>query len=277
MDELLVLAMLSVAGWSLGVIGFFRAGRALREVRLLRAELAAGVVTARTAPLSEPVPLHTPVFEAQEPVPEPEALPPPAPAAVPPAPPRRNLEEALTQRFGLWLGAAALLLSAVFLVRFGIEEGWLGPAPRSLLAAVLGVALVAAAERLARRRPHGTAPDLAPAALAAGGVAALFGAAYAAGPLYGLVPVLVAFALLAAAGVAGLLLALRFGPLVGVVGLFGAYVTPLLVATEDPFLPGLYAYLLVVTAAAGLVVRLAAWTPLGALAALGVALWAMAG
>uniref|UniRef100_UPI0018DF4DE5 DUF2339 domain-containing protein n=1 Tax=Roseomonas rosulenta TaxID=2748667 RepID=UPI0018DF4DE5 len=140
------------------------------------------------------------------------------------------------------------------------------------------VALVVAGEWLARRPARGGGlPDLAPAALAAGGVAALFGAAYAAAVMYGLLPPVVGFVLMAAAGVFGLLLSLRRGPLVAAVGLAGAFLTPALVATEDPSLAGLSAYLVVVVAAAMAVVRATAWGWLGWCAVVAGALWVLVG
>lgn len=82
---------------------------------------------------------------------------------------------------------------------------------------------------------------------------------------------------MAAAGGFGLLLSLRRGPLVAVAGLVGALVTPALVATGDPSLPGLFAYLLVATTAAMLVVRATAWGWLGWSATAAEALWVLAG
>ncbi len=296
MEFVFTLGLVALLGWLLGVVGFFRAGSAMAEVRRLRQEilLAQTVAPAQmtTAPATMPAPapdVAETVDDAVAPKPDPaaavtdgiaeafaSATGTPGPAAA--ATPRKNsLEETLTQRLGLWVGAAALLLAAVFLLRIGIEEGWLGPASRTAMAALLGFALVAIAEKLRGRPPAGAAADRAPAALASGGVAALFGAAYAAGPLYALVPPPVDLLLLGLAGLAGMLLALRYGPFVGVVGLVGAYVTPALVQSTDPFLPGLYAYLLAVTAAAAMVVRFTAWTPLGAMAALGAAFWVAAG
>lgn len=112
--------------------------------------------------------------------------------------PRPGIEELLTLRWGVWLGGAALLLAGVFLVRTAVEEGWLGPAARCALAGLLGLALVAAAEWLRRtpqtERPGIPWPDQAPPALAAGGVAVLFGAAYATASLYALAPPLAGFA-----------------------------------------------------------------------------------
>ncbi|MBK1662410.1 hypothetical protein CKO45_29970 [Paracraurococcus ruber] len=222
--------------------------------------------------------------------------PPPGPIPDPasPGPARPALEEMLAQRWGVWLGAGAILLAGVFLVRTAVEEGWLGPGPRCGLAGLLGLLLVGAALWLrrvpTRERPTLPWPDQAPAALAAGGVAVLFGAAYATGPLYGLVPPLLGFALLAVAALAGIALALVFGPVVAAIGIAGAYATPALVQSDAPFLPGLFAYLLAVTAAALVVLRqvgaawlgwaamaaAAGWTLLGATLSEGGDLWAPA-
>ena len=246
-------------GWLLGIVGYFRANRAIAELRQLRAVLAAqGAPPAEravwTAPIDHDVAAPEAAAAAQPVQDEPFA----------PPPPRRDWEELLTAKWGVWLGAAALLLSGVFLVRYAADEGLLGPPVRCGVAVLLAVALIAAAEWL-RRRSAGPArlPDYAPGALAAGGVAVLFAAAYLAGPLYNMVDGLVAFALLAAASLAGLALSLRMGQLVAAVGLVGAFVTPLLVQTGAPSLPGLFSYLLFAAAAALAVMRYTAWVWLG--------------
>ncbi len=235
-----------------------------------------------TAPLGTP-PLGTPPLGT--PLPEPGAAPPtepelnPAPAKV--ARKRIDLEQALTQRWGVWLGAAALLLSAVFLVRYAAERGALGPAARCMLAVLLGAALVAGAWWVRRGAEGGGATirgvrldaDRVPAALAAGGVAMWLAASYGAGPLYELVPSLVAFVLMAAASLAGLALSLLFGPIVGAVGLAAAFATPALVGSDDPSIPGLFLYLAVVSAASWAVVRWMAWSWLGWATVAGGAVW----
>ncbi len=284
--------LLAIAGCVLGYLGWRKGQRALAEVAALRAWIAAQGLggPAAVAPAAHPwagqpagLPAEPPETADSAPAtslpPElhPDATPQPAPA-----PPRTriDIEQLLTQRWGIWLGALALLLAGVFLVRTAVEQGWLGPAPRCALGGALGLALIGAAEWL-RRRASPPKPqamplaDQAPAALAAGGVAVLFAAAYAAGPMYELVPDLAAFALLAGSGVAGLALSLRFGPLVAAVGLVAAFATPALVQTDDPSLPGLFAYLFVVSAACWAVVRITAWTWLGWGAALGGAAWVL--
>jgi uncharacterized membrane protein len=301
---LVLLVFLFVAGgWLLGVIGYFRANRALRELEALKRELSLPRRIG-AAQASDATPAATPADVSAARPGAPWNPPPvvpveaePAPAVVTSAPvdeppparekPARDIEALLTLQWGVWLGAAALLMSGVFLIRYAVDAGYFGPAARCVIAALLGLALLAGAEWL-RRRPAPARPDAAPAevagsdgaepadqprdpwavdqapaALAAGGVALLFGAAYGAGPFYGLLPDLLSFILLAAAALAGLLVSLRFGQLVAAVGIAGAYATPLLVQTESPSLPGLFGYLLIVSAAGLAVVRLTAWIWLG--------------
>lgn len=291
-----------VLGYVLGIVGFFQARAARAEIRALRREVerlawaASRPAEARERPEPTPaqdppvpsphveldergaprpvedVPFRPDLPEAQE-----EAAAASNPWAVPPPPPERSLEETLTLRWGVWLGAAALLMAGVFLVRYAVEEGWLGPAERCLLAALLGLALIGAAEWLRRRpatrRLAALRPDHAPGALAAGGVSVLFGAAYAATVLYGLLPPLPGFAAMAAAALAGIALSLLHGPVVAALGVAAAFVTPALVETDRPSLPGLFAYLLVVTAAALAVVRYRGWAWLGWCATLAGAVW----
>ncbi len=265
MDESLLI-VLSFVGWCLGIAGYVKARRALAEVAALRAQFA-GVPPSVASLPAAPSPAAPPGRSPWT-TPPPPAAPPPEPAR--PTRPRLDIETLLTQRLGVWLGAAALLLAGVFLVRTAAEQGWLGPEVRCALAALMSAAMIGAAEWL-RRGPN--PPHPAPAALAAGGTAGLLSAAYATGALYALVPPFAGFALMAAAGLAGLALSLLHGPLVATVGLVGAFATPLLVETGPPSLPGLFGYLLLVTAAALLVMRLTAWTWLGWAACVGGAAW----
>jgi uncharacterized membrane protein len=277
-------------GWCLGISAWRQVRRLRAEVAALRSALVeAGIAVPETpattaanpSPWAAPPPEPEPAVPATA-GPNPWATPPAA--EVPPPPPRRarpGLEEVLTLRWGTWLGAAALLLAGVFLLRTAVEEGWLGPEARCALAAILGLALVGGAEWLRRRpapeRPGIPWPDYAPQALAAGGVAVLFGAAYATAVMYALVPPLVGFALMAAVALAGIALALVQGPVVAAVGILGAYGTPALVEAADPFLPGLFAYLLAVTAAALAVLRVVGVAWLGWAAIVAAAFWTVVG
>ena len=245
--------LLVVAGYVVGIVGFFMGLTTRRELRELQRRLAHGLPAApiQSFVAGTPAPVPQPQGPVQdlpakpEPAPEliaePVAEPIPEPVAalpLPPPKPKRDLESVLTMQWGVWLGAIALLLAGVFLIRYAVDQGLLGPAARVVLAALLGVALIAGAEYLRRRSTQSEAnPDVAdpgPMGLAAGGAAILFGAAYGAGPFYDLVPPLAGFALLAAAAFVGLAVSLRFGQLAAAVGVAGAYITPLLVSTDNP-------------------------------------------
>jgi uncharacterized membrane protein len=93
--------------------------------------------------------------------------------------------------------------------------------------------------------------------------------------LYALVPPLLGLVLLALAALTGMALALLHGPLVAAIGIAGAYLTPALVGTQEPFLPGVFAYLLVVTVAALLVVRRVAAMWLGWASLFAAAFWVL--
>ena len=289
----LLLGLLVPAGYVLGVIGFFRANSAHTQVAALRRQLAemlarpavsfevpvaAGAAAAADAPV---IPAPLPPEPETPGTPEPAIAEPSAEAIATPPPPQRkpsrDLEELLTARWGVWLGAAALLLAGVFLIRYAVEQELLGPGARCVMAALLGAALVAAAEWLTRHEPPPIpgpfTVDQAPGSLAAGGTAVLFGAAYGAGPYYDLLPPLLAFMAMAAASFAGLLAALRYGQVTAAVGIVGAFVTPALVSTDNPSFPGLFAYLTVVSAAALAVVRYTAWTWLGWATTIAGAVW----
>jgi uncharacterized membrane protein len=279
---LVILLLMGLAGWILGIVAFFSARRALRETADLRRQFAAAPIVAPPQPIAESPPASVLEF-VPAPEPEPETVAAPAdtpydePVAAAPAPARRpDIEALLTTRWGVWLGSAALLMAGVFLVRYAVDEGLLGPATRCVLAALLGVALIVGAEWLRRREAMQQAVlDLASPGLAAGGVAVLFGAAYGAGVMYELVPPVVGFVLMAAASMIGLGVSLRHGQLVGAVGIVGAFISPILVQTEDPSLPALFMYLLFVTAAALAVVRYTAWIWLGWATTIAGAVWVL--
>ncbi len=260
MQHYSIIAAVLVIGWIMGLVGFFRTRKIMLELAAMRARLNA-LAPAPAAAVSLP---------AVEP-----AAPAPPPAAAPP--PRIDWEELLTARWGVWLGAGALLLAGVFLVRYAVDQGLLVPAVRCVGMVLLSAALAAAGEWLHRRPAVADRRvDYAPSALSAGAVAILFGAAYMAGPLYQLVPPPIAFALMGAAGIAGLALSLRMGQLVAAVGMVGAFVTPLLIQVPAPSLPGLFFYLLVVTTACAGVVRVTGWIWLGWAASVAGAVWVAA-
>lgn len=169
-----------------------------------------------------------------------------APATSPPQPRDWQWLNHLKEHWMIWLGGGCIGLAGVFMVRYGIEQGLLGPTARIVLAIVAGLLLHAAAEYLYRRSgPH---PSLA--ALAGGASITLYAALLAALHLYQLITPGLVFVLLAVLSFATMLLALRHGPVMAGIGVLGAYVVPLLVSTGSSNVTGALVYVVIVSAAA---------------------------
>ena len=253
------------------------------------AQQRAPVETPAPTPISEPMaaPLAPepaapskpePAIAASSPVAPP---PPPAPAAVAAAAPGMSFEERLGTQWAVWVGGLALALGGIFLVRYSIEQGLLGPPVRIALGALLAAALIAAGE-WARRSERlaglsGLPTAHIPSILTAAGTTVAYADVYAAHALYGFLAPGSAFILLGLVALATLAAALLHGPALAGLGLVGAYVTPLLVASQRPDYWSLYVYLAVVTAAAFALARFRMWRWLAITAVAFSAVWTLAG
>ncbi|SJM32985.1 DUF2339 domain-containing protein [Mesorhizobium delmotii] len=188
-----------------------------------------------------------------------------------------DIETALGTRWAVWVGGIALALGGLFLIRYTIEAGIFGPGVRLSMAAMLGMVLVAVGEFIRRtgfRVPvQGVAGAYIPAILTAAGAFILFGTVYAAHGVYGFIGPALAFTLLGAIGVATIAAALVHGQALAGIGLLGAVVTPMLVASQAPNPWALFGYLAIVLAATGVIARLRDWKLLMAAAFVGTGLW----
>ncbi|UCI32746.1 DUF2339 domain-containing protein [Mesorhizobium sp. B4-1-4] len=206
-----------------------------------------------------------------------KATEPAAPAAAAKAARRSDVETALGTRWAVWVGGIALALGGLFLIRYTIEAGIFGPGVRLTMAAVLGLVLVAAGEFIRRtgfRVPvQGAAGAYIPAILTAAGAFILFGAVYAAHGIYGFIGPALAFTLLGAIGIATIAAALVHGQALAGIGLVGAIVTPMLVASQAPNPWALFGYLAIVLAATGVIARMRDWKLLMAAAFAGTGIW----
>lgn len=219
------------------------------------------------APAIPPSPLRAPEEAAAR------AAPPPSPAVGD----VRRLEERFTSRWLVWLGAVAIALAGTFLVKYAVERGWLGPATRVTLGFLLGLVLALGGEWL-RRQPLQRAiaavgPNHVPPALTAAGLFTMFGSLYAAHGLYDFLSSPIAFLALAAVAIVAVGLSLLHGWFVALMGLVGAFLTPLLIRTESPSAWTLFIYLLVIAAASLTVMRRQGWWWLGLATLAGTALW----
>lgn len=207
------------------------------------------------------------------------AAPPPVPERAPPpaAPKGPGLAAWLAENWMIWVGGLALGLSAVFLFRYAVDQGWLTPLARVVLGVLFGGALLSAAEWVRARPPKALATakqiDFIPPVLTGTGVFAVFVSLYAGHALFGLLGPATAFVALGLVAYAGLALALRHGPVVALVGLVTGYAVPALVTAPEAQAVPLFLYLGLLTAGCLAVMVWRKWWWFSLLTLAGAFLW----
>ncbi|AXK83416.1 DUF2339 domain-containing protein [Pseudolabrys taiwanensis] len=287
--EIVLLVLLVLAFPVIAIVALVMTLNAREEVRALQRRVAAleaagpAAAAPATATPVEPVVVAEPAPAIEEVRPEPPAAPQPAPAppVVAPARATATLEERFGTQWVVWVGGIALALGGIFLVRYSIEEGLLGPGVRIFLAALFAAALIAAGEWTRR---HEAARNISaipsrhiPSILTAAGTVAAYATVYAAFALYNFLSPAAAFILLGIVALATLAAALLHGPALAGLGLAGAFLTPALVASDEPSYWALYLYLTVVTAAAFALARMRLWRWLAITAVVLGFLWTLVG
>lgn len=201
----------------------------------------------------------------------------PIPVAARDAAPKKDIENTIGALWAVWIGGLALALGGVFLVRYSIEQGWIGPTARVLIGLAFAGLLGAAGEWTRRRGKvfsiAGYERANVPAILTAAGTIAAFASVYAAYALYGLISPALCFVVLGIVAVVALFAALLHGLLLASVGLIGSYSVPFLITTDQPNALALALYILAVSGAAFGVARLRLWRWLAIVAAIGLVAW----
>jgi hypothetical protein len=156
------------------------------------------------------------------------------------------------------IAGVALVLAAVFFLRYSIDQGWLVPQIRVAIGVITGVGLLAICDLRAARKYPITAN-----ALDAAAIAILFATFFAAHALWHLIPVSAAFALLALVTAVAVLLSIRRGSLlIAVMGLLGGFATPALLSTGENRPVPLFAYLLLLNVGLAWVASRKGWSVL---------------
>ena len=191
----------------------------------------------------------------------------------------RNFEEIFGAKWAVWIGGVALALGGVFLVRYSIEQGLLGPGARVLLGALFAIAMAGAGEWTRRAGNQWSFSRFEsaniPSILTAVGTLAAFATIFAAYALYGFLSPFFAFAGLTIVTLLTMAAALLHGPLLAGFGILASFLIPFLVATDNPNTIGLAGYALAVSISAFGVARLKFWRWMAIVAALGMVFWGM--
>jgi len=204
----------------------------------IEAPSAPPVVTRRPPAPPPPVPPQ-PVPPPPPRAPEPPVPPEPLGRAEPPPAPSFDWESLAGAKLFPAISGIAMVIAAVFFLKYSAQQGWLQPPVRVLIGIAVAIALLVVCELKAARR-YSTLAN----ALDAAAIAILFATFFAAHALWNLIPALVAFVLLAAVTAIAVLLSLRRESLfIAVLGLLGGFATPALLSTGENRPVPLFAYL----------------------------------
>lgn len=174
-----------------------------------------------------------------------------------------DTESAIGGKLSIWIGGLTLAIGGLYLAKYSIDAGLLGPQARVTLGFLFGL-LVAGGGEWTRRRPErfslaGFESANIPAILSGAGIFIMFGAVYAAHSLYGLIGPTFSFIILAVLALASLLISLLHGPILAALGLLASYGVPFLINSDSANVLVLATYVLLVSAAAMYVAWYRAW------------------
>jgi uncharacterized membrane protein len=162
-------------------------------------------------------------------------------------------------------GVVLLLVGVSFLLRMGVEQGWLTPAVRVTGGVVIGVALSAFGLRARTSRPAYSQ------LLVGGGVVAFYLSAFGAWSVWQLVPYEAAFAFCVLATAFAFAAAVRLSAeWLALLGVVGGYATPFMLFSPDSNVPALVAYSLLLLGGYLMVYVFRGWRSVYGTAILGI-------
>jgi uncharacterized membrane protein len=286
MTFFVLLGLFCLLGVVFGWVAIFRLGTLSKQLKDLQAQLHA----LRRGPVTESQQQPSAAIkpdsqEAVTPEPQPEKtiaqetvvtreIPPAIqagetripPAGAAPLPPRTEPDwfDHLKENWMIWLGGICVGLSGIFLAKYSIDQGYLGPTTRIIAAIILGLTLHGAAEWLRRNKEQ----HASFAALAAGGSITLFAALLTAMHMFDMFNPTIVFVSLAFVALATMALAVFHGPVLAVIGILGAYLVPLMVGEGPGGAAIVLVYTLIISASALMLMRFVYrdWLWLGVLA-----------
>ncbi len=190
---------------------------------------------------------------------------------------RENVTAWLQKNWFFAVAAASLALAGVFLVQYGVEKGLFSPGLRVIAAITFGLILIGAGEYV--RRKLGSDEEgsfaLLPSVFSGAGLVSMFAGVLSARMMYGLIGPEMAFIGLGLTGALAIVLGWFYGPLLAIVGVFGALAAPFLVDSASEGSQFIQFYFAGIAAVALTIDTIKRWAWLSALGLIGayVASW----
>lgn len=175
-------------------------------------------------------------YEASRQMPFP--LPPP-PQMPRPAPKKGDLESRIGGNWLAIIGVVAVVFGMGFFLKYAFESGWITPLYRVVTGVIVGIGFLAGGETL-RKKYAGYAYGLT-----GGGILILYLSIWSSFRLYHLLPrPTPAFVFMALVTATAVLLAARYNAkTIAILGLFGGFLTPILLSTNTDNQIGLFTYI----------------------------------
>jgi uncharacterized membrane protein len=185
------------------------------------------------------------------------------------------------KRLPVWIGGISLALAGFYLVKYSIEQGLLTEEVRIVLGFIFGALLIGGARYIREKNPTMADGARIAMALAGAGIADLYATIYAATQMYHFFPPMVGFIGMAATTALAVVLSVRHGMPVAVLGMLGGFVTPALIRTDHPSAPMLFFYLFCLVAGLFTAFRKLGWwalsVPMAVLAFGWILVWNFSG
>ncbi len=155
-----------------------------------------------------------------------------------------SMEFAVATTWLVRVSVLLLILTAGFFLKYSIDHDYLSPTARVALSLAAGTAMIGVGIRL-----FGKQYGLIGQGLLGGGFAVLYFSFFAAFHFYELISASIAFGLMIFVTICAVALAVRLNSLlVAVLGLFGGYLTPIMLSTGQANFPALFTYMLLLGA-----------------------------
>jgi len=183
-----------------------------------------------------------------------------------------DIEKQFGEKLPVWIGGIALILGGLFLIKYSIESGILTPFVRVVSGGVIGAAFLMAANFIRQKKDIANGVRISQS-LSGAGIGVLYLSVFAATTLYGFLPNIIGFAGMACITALTVLLSLRHGPPIALLGLLGGFATPALIGSDSPSAALLFSYLLVLFGGLMTVIRRQKWWVLSLPALFGLFLW----
>lgn len=152
-----------------------------------------------------------------------------------------SIEYAIASQWLLRIGVVILVIGVGFFLKYSFDHNLIKPIARVSMAAMAGLALLISGTRMLGGRYH-----IFGQGLMGGGLAMLYFSVFAAHNFYHLSDATTSFALMGLVTVLAGGVSVRFDSiLMAVLGIFGGYLTPVMLTTETVDFVGLYGYMLV--------------------------------